>query len=214
VASAYSVRPTPDARVSAPLTWDELASCEPGEFTLRSMPKRFAEIGDRHAGIDAQPGSLERLLELSARQEHEGHGDAPWPPHYEKQAGEPARVRPSAARKPRADDAAPGRAKRRVSKHPLIEIGRSPKKEEALAGFERWKARHPEAAAHLTPTDLLVDAMRGRFTTWTRVRVNLQHVPPEQRPAQAELDPNDEPNEWVSVAERSRRRPSPARKPS
>jgi DNA ligase D-like protein (predicted polymerase) len=200
VASAYSVRPTPDARVSAPLTWAELASCEPGEFTLRSMPKRFAEIGDRHAGIDAQPGSLERLLELSVQQEREGQGDAPWPPHYEKQAGEPTRVRPSAARKTQVEatgaDAAPRSPKRRVSKHPLIEIGRSPKKEAALAGFERWKARHPEAAAHLTPTDLLVDAMRGRFTTWTRVRVNLQHVPPEQRPAQAELDPDDQPNEW------------------
>ena len=196
------MRPTPDARVSAPLTWDELASCEPGEFTLRSMPKRFAEIGDRHAGIDAQAGSLERLLELSARHERgRPRRSAPRPPQLrEAQAGEPARVRPSAARKPRVDAqvdaAAPRSPKRRVSKHPLIEIGRSRKKDEALAGFERWKARHPEAAAHLTPTDLLVDAMRGRFTTWTRVRVNLQHVPPEQRPEQAELDPNDEPNEW------------------
>jgi bifunctional non-homologous end joining protein LigD len=218
VASAYSVRPTLDARVSAPLTWHELAICDPGEFTLRSMPKRFAEIGDRHAGIDDQPGSLEALLELSAQHERAGLGDAPWPPHYEKQADEPARVRPSAARKPRAEapgaEPAPRSSKRRVSKHPLIEIGRSAKKEDALAGFERWKARHPAAAAHLTPTDLLVDAMRGRFTTWTRVRVNLQHVPPEQRPEQAELDPNDEPQEWVNAARRSRQKPSPTRKPS
>jgi bifunctional non-homologous end joining protein LigD len=197
VASAYSVRPTPDARVSAPLTWDELMTCDPAEFTLRSMPKRFAEIGDRHAGIDAQPGSLERLLELSAQHESTGLGDAPWPPHYEKQAGEPARVRPSAARKVPASSATSRSGKRRVPKHPLIEIGRAQKKEDALAGFERWKVLHPEAAAHLTPTDLLVDAMRGRFTTWTRVRVNLQHVPPEQRPEQAELDPNAEPQEWV-----------------
>ena len=86
---AYSVRPQPDARVSAPLTWDEVDDCEPGDFTLATMPARFAAIGDRHAGIDQHPCSLDALLELSARQEHEGLGDAPWPPHYEKQAGEP-----------------------------------------------------------------------------------------------------------------------------
>jgi bifunctional non-homologous end joining protein LigD len=176
VASAYSVRPKPDARVSAPLSWDELDSCDPADFTLATMPARFAEIGDRHAEIDKHAGSLERLLELSAKHEREGLGDAPWPPHYMKQEGEPPRVQPS---------------KRRTSKHPLIEIGRAQNKEAALAGLERWKERHPEAAAHLEPADVLVDSMRGRFTTWTRIRVNLQHVPAKLRPAQEPLDPDE-----------------------
>lgn len=176
VAAAYSVRPTPDARVSAPIGWDELASCDPADFTLATMPGRFAAIGDRHAGIDGRAGSLEPLLDLAARHEREGLGDAPWPPHYEKQPGEPARVQPSRARK---------------AKHPLIEIGRARRKEDALAGLERWKARHPEAAAHLEPADVLVDAMRGRSSTWTRVRVNLEHVPPGVRPAQEPLDPDE-----------------------
>jgi DNA ligase D-like protein (predicted polymerase) len=176
VASAYSVRPKPDARVSAPLSWDELDSCDPADFTLATMPARFAEIGDRHADIDKHAGSLERLLELSAKHEREGLGDAPWPPHYMKQQGEPPRVQPS---------------KRRTPKHPLIEIGRAQKKEAALAGLERWKERHPEAASHLEPADVLVDSMRGRFTTWTRIRVNLQHVPAKLRPAQEPLDPDE-----------------------
>jgi bifunctional non-homologous end joining protein LigD len=176
VASAYSVRPRPDAPVSAPLNWEEVDTCEPGDFTLATMPDRFAEIGDRHADIDQNAGSLELLLELSSRDEREGLGDAPWPPHYQKQRDEPARVQPS---------------KRRTSKHPLIEIGRAQKKEDALAGLERWKERHPKAAAHLEPADVLVDAMRGRFTTWTRIRVNLQHVPSELRPAQEPLDPDE-----------------------
>jgi bifunctional non-homologous end joining protein LigD len=178
VAAAYSVRPTPDARVSAPLTWDEVDSCEPEDFTLATMPKRFAKGGDRHAGIDEQPGSLESLLELSARHERDGLGDAPWPPSYKKQPGEPPRVQPS---------------KRRAARHPLIEIGRAQRKEEALAGLERWKKRHPKAAAHLAPADVLLDAMRGRSSTWTRIRVNLQHVPPRLRPKQEALDPDDEP---------------------
>ncbi|MFL5403699.1 MAG: non-homologous end-joining DNA ligase [Gemmatimonadales bacterium] len=176
VAAAYSVRPKPEAPVSAPLSWEEVPSAEPGDFTLATMPARFASIGDRHRDIDRHPGSLERLLELSARDEREGLGDAPWPPHYQKQLGEPARVQPS---------------KRRTSKHPLIEIGRARKKEEALAGLERWKARHPEVAPHLEPADVLVDAMRGRFSTWTRIRVNLQHVPVERRPVQEPLDPDE-----------------------
>jgi DNA ligase D-like protein (predicted polymerase) len=183
VASAYSVRPTPNARVSAPVTWDELDACQPDDFTLRTMPERFAQLGDRHAAIDSQRGSLSSLLELSARQERDGLGDAPWPPHFKKQAGEPARVQPSRAR-------ATGRRK---SSHPLIEIARARKKQDALDGFERWKLRHPAAAAQLQAADLLVDAMRGRYTTWTRVRVNLQHVPVELRPAQEALDPDDEP---------------------
>jgi hypothetical protein len=172
VASAYSVRPKPDARVSAPVTWEELFVCRPEEFTLRTMPARFAAIGDRHAGIDLSPCSLEALLELSARQEAEGLGDAPWPPHYAKQEGEPPRVQPS---RRRSD--APRAGGRRLSTKPLLEISRAAKKEEALLGLERWKGRHPEAAAHLEPADVLVDSMRGRSTTWTRVRVNLEHVP-------------------------------------
>jgi DNA ligase D-like protein (predicted polymerase) len=176
VASAYSVRPTPDARVSAPLTWDEIDVCAPQDFTLGSMPSRFVEVGDRHAAMDQHPCSLAGLLDLSARDERDGLGDAPWPPHYQKQPGEPARVRPS---------------RRRTPKHPLIEIGRAQRKADALAGLERWKARHPEAAAHLAPADVLVDSMRGRFRTWTRIRVNLQHVPAALRPAQEPLDPDD-----------------------
>jgi DNA ligase D-like protein (predicted polymerase) len=181
VAAAYSVRPKPDARVSAPLAWDEVDACDPGDFTLATMPGRFAAIGDRHAGIDGHVCRIDALLELSAKHEREGLGDAPWPPHYRKQAGEPPRVQPS---------------KRRVTKHPLIEIGRAQRKEEALAGLERWKVRHPEAAAHLEPADVLVDAMRGRYRTWTRIRVNLQHVPEDLRPGQEPLDPDAEPDDW------------------
>jgi DNA ligase D-like protein (predicted polymerase) len=176
VASAYSVRPTADARVSAPLSWDEVDGCDPRDFTLATMPKRFAKLGDRHEAIDRHAGSLDRLLELSAQHEREGLGDAPWPPHYKKQQGEPPRVQPS---------------KRRTSKHPLIEIGRAQRKEDALAGLERWKARYPEAAAHLQPADVLVDSMRGRSSTWTRIRVNLQHVPAKLRPTQEALDPDE-----------------------
>jgi len=198
VASAYSVRPTPDARVSAPLAWDEIDTGEPGDFTLGTMPARFARFGDRHAAMDQHAGSLERLLELSARQEADGLGDAPWPPHYQKQPGEAPRVAPS---------------RRRTPAHPLVEIGRAQKKADALAGLERWKTRHPEAGAHLEAADVLVDAMRGRFRTWTRVRVNLQHVPVELRPAQEPLDPDDAPDEWSGVSDRDwpRRRPSRAR---
>jgi bifunctional non-homologous end joining protein LigD len=180
IAGAYSVRPTTDARVSAPLTWDEVDSCEPADFTLGTMVTRFVEVGDRHEDMDLHPCSLTTLLELSSKHERDGLGDAPWPPHYQKQPGEPARVQPS---------------RRRVPKHPLIEIGRAQRKDDALAGLERWRARHPEAAAHLTPADVLVDAMRGRFHTWTRIRVNLQHVPVELRPGQEALDPDEEP-EW------------------
>jgi len=176
VAAAYSVRPKPDARVSAPLAWNEVADCDPADFTLATMPARFKKIGDRHAGIDGHAGSIEPLLALFERQ---GLGDAPWPPQYKKQAGEPPRVQPSKQKKP------------------LIEIGRAKHKEDALAGLERWKGRHPKVAAHLQPADVLVDAMRGRYSTWTRVRVNLQNVPAELRPAQEPLDP-DEKMRWSS----------------
>ena len=202
VAAAYSVRPKPDARVSAPLTWEEIADCDPADFTLATMPARFKAVGDRHAGIDDHPCSLEALLELSARDEKEGQGDAPWPPQYKKQPGEPPRVQPS---------------RRRVPKHPLIEIARAQKKEDALGGLERWKARHPDAASHLQDADVLVDAMRGRFHTWTRIRLNLQHVPESLRPAGEPPDPNDTPEHdaWVSAGGGApRRRPSRARKGS
>jgi bifunctional non-homologous end joining protein LigD len=226
IASAYSVRPTADARVSAPLTWEEIDDCNPADFTLTTMPKRFAEIGDRHSGIDEHPCSLDQVLELSAQQEREGEGDAPWPPNYKKQDGEPPRVQPSKRRKDtsepkrRASTRAPKLDERR-RKHPLIEIGRAAKKEDVLAGVERWKARHPDAAVHLEAADVLVDAMRGRFKTWTRVRINLQHVPDALRPPQEALDPDDTPNEWataIRAAEKNgvdpsiwRRRPSRAR---
>ena len=176
VASAYSVRPKANAPVSAPLSWAEVDGCEPGDFTMATMPARFAEIGDRHQDIDRNPGSIEGLLELSARHERDGLGDAPWPPHYKKQRGEPARVQPSKAR---------------AAKHPLIEIGRAQRKEDALAGLDRWKGRHPDAAAHLQPADVLVDSMRGRSSTWTRIRVNLEHVPAKLRPSQEPLDPDE-----------------------
>ena len=181
VAAAYSVRPKPDARVSAPLSWDEIDACEPGDFTLATMPNRYTSIGDPHSTMDEHACSLDALLDLSKRHAREGLGDAPWPPHYRKQADEPPRVQPS---------------RRRIPKRPLIEIGRAAKKEDALAGLERWRARHPEAAAHLQPADVLVDAMRGRFHTWTRIRVNLQHVPEDLRPPQEALDPDEEVGGW------------------
>ena len=171
VAAAYSVRPTPTATVSAPLDWNEVESCEPEDFTLQTMPERYKRIGDRHAGIDAAAGSLDGLLELFEKQ---GGQDAPWPPHYKKQAGEPARVQPS-----------------KRKKLPVIEIGRAKKKDDALAGLERWKGRHPEVAEHLEPADVLVDQMRGRYTAWYRIRVNLKNVPAKLRPAQEPLDPDE-----------------------
>jgi bifunctional non-homologous end joining protein LigD len=170
VAAAYSVRPTPQATVSAPLAWDEVPDCDPADFTLATMQKRFKKVGDRHTGIDDAVGSLDPLLELFDKQ---GLGDAPWPPHYRKQRSEPPRVQPS------------------KRKHPLIEIGRARHKDDALAGFERWKKRHADAAAHLEPADVLVDAMRGRYTTWTRIRVNLKNVPENLRPPQEPLDPDE-----------------------
>src|SRR6059036_2101761 len=169
VSSAYSVRPTPDARVSAPLSWDEVDDADPEDFTLGTMPQRFAKIGDRHAGMDASAGSLDGLLELSARQEREGQGDAPWPPHYRKQPGEPPRVQPSKARA-------------RAEKYPLIEVSRGKNKKEALAGLSKWKKRHPRVVKLLEPADVLVDQMRGRSSAWYRIRINLQHVPEKLRP--------------------------------
>jgi bifunctional non-homologous end joining protein LigD len=194
--SAYSVRPLPDARVSAPLTWSEVADCEPADFTVATMPARFAAVGDPHEGIDAAAGSLEALLALAARDETAGLGDAPWPPHFRKMDGEAPRVAPSRARGAAKKTAGAGTG-RRAPKMPLIVVANSPDKAAALAGLERWKARHPEAAAHLAVDDVLVDSMRGRSSTWTRIRLNLRHVPEAGRPAQESPDPDDDPTrEW------------------
>jgi bifunctional non-homologous end joining protein LigD len=169
------------------------------------MPARFAAIGDRHAAIDAHPCALDALLELAARQEAEGQGDAPWPPHYAKQAGEPPRVQPS--RRTTLPKSEPGG---RVPKKPLIEIARAAKKDDALAGLARWQARHPRAAQHLQAADVLVDAMRGRASTWTRIRVNLEHVPAKLRPKQEPLDPDYDP--WAAATSDARRKSPRARR--
>jgi bifunctional non-homologous end joining protein LigD len=185
--SAYSVRPLPDARVSMPLHWDEVTDCEPADFNVLTVPKRFAEFGDRHAGMDAEPGSLEKLLELAARDEAAGLGDAPWPPHFRKMEGEAPRVAPSRAKS----------AKKPRTKMPLLVIANSPDKDAAIAGLERWKARYPEVARLLAVNDVLIDSMRGRSSTWTRIRVNLRNVPAAQRPSQETPDPDDDPTrEW------------------
>src|SRR5262249_47752757 len=120
--------------------------------------------------------------DLSARQEAAGLGDAPWPPHYRKQADEPPRVAPSRRRQPT---------------QPLITVAKAEHKSEALAGLERWKARHPSAAARLEPDDVLIDSMRGRSSTWTRIRLNLRHVPEAERPAEETPDPDYDP--WRGV---------------
>jgi DNA ligase D-like protein (predicted polymerase) len=186
--SAYSVRPLPDARVSAPLYWDEVPDCEPADFTVLTMPRRFAEMGDPHVGIDAAPGSLEKLLELAARDEAAGIGDAPWPPHFRKMADELRRVAPSRARSV---------TKRPRTRMPLLVVANSPNRDAALAGLERWKSRYAEATGYLAVDDVLVDAMRGRSSTWTRIRVNLRHVPEALRPQQEIPDPDDDPTrEW------------------
>jgi hypothetical protein len=164
--------------------------CEPADFNVLSMPNRFAEMGDPHAGMDSAPGSLEPLLAMAANDESAGLGDAPWPPHFRKMEGEAPRVAPSRARSPAKK--APPR-----TKMPLIVVANSPSKEAAIAGLERWKGRYPEVAALLAVDDVLVDSMRGMSSTWTRIRVNLRHVPEEQRPAQETPDPDDDPTrEW------------------
>jgi DNA ligase D-like protein (predicted polymerase) len=225
IASAYSVRPTPDARVSAPLTWDELADCRPEAFTIDTMPVRYAAVGDLSGGIDDQAGSLEPLLKLAADHEAAGLPDAPWPPHFDKQAGEQPRVQPSkrrpstprqpgdtgqpgsarqpgsgrqasGTREPTAPSApappAPGKASgatgRRKSTMPLIEVSRAASQGEAMLGLDRWKERHGDVWPYLEPSDVLVDSMRGRSSTWTRIRLNLRNVPAGQRPAQEALD--------------------------
>jgi bifunctional non-homologous end joining protein LigD len=201
VASAYSVRPTPDARVSAPLRWDEVPDCDPAAFTIDTMPERYARLGDLGAGIDETAGSLGTLLELAAADVAAGLPDAPWPPHFEKQAGEQPRVQPSKRRATAVPPPAPGKtsgpAGRRRTSVPMIEVARAASKAEALAGLERWKARHPQAASLLEPADILVDSMRGRSSTWTRIRLNLRHVPEADRPAQEALEVDYDP--WAAA---------------
>ena len=243
VASAYSVRPLPDARVSTPLSWDEVPTVEAEAFTMATVPARFASIGDPGAGIDAAVGSLDAVLELSRQHEAEGQGDAPWPPNYRKQEGEPPRVQPSRQRRASADydtpEAEAEREKnraamekrflaeaerraaakaagqpspskptptgRRRSSVPVIEISRARTKAEALEGLERWKSKHPAAAAALEEADVLVDGMRGRSSLWYRVRVNLTHVPAAERPEQGELEVDYDPWAEYAFADRSGR---------
>ncbi|MDT0181012.1 non-homologous end-joining DNA ligase [Microbacterium sp. ARD31] len=164
VASAYSVRPLPDARVSMPVDWDDLREVRPEAFTVRTVPALFAERGDAHAGIDDAPGSLDRLLDLAER------------------------LGP-AEKAPRGGDG----TGRRQSTMPLIEISRAATKDEALEGLERWKARHPDVTRRLSPADVLVDGMRGSSSLWYRVRVNLQHVPEPERPPQEPLEVDYDP---------------------
>jgi bifunctional non-homologous end joining protein LigD len=191
--SAYSVRPLPDARVSTPLEWDEVAACEPADFTVLTVPRRLQELGDPHAEMDASAGSLEKLLELANKDEAAGLGDAPWPPHFQKMEGEAPRVQPSRARSA-AKKSAPKKKRERM---PLLVIANSPDKKAALEGLERWKAKYPKVAKLLAVDDVLVDSMRGRSSTWTRIRVNLRNVPEKSRPAQETPDPDDDPTrEW------------------
>ena len=188
--SAYSVRPVSDARVSTPLDWSEVPDCDPAEFTVLTVPARFKSVGDPHARMDAHPGSIEPLLELAARDEAEGLGDAPWPPHFRKMEGEAPRVAPSRAKSGKSTPA-------RRSRMPLTVVANSPDKRAALDGLERWKSRHPRAAEFLSADDVLVDSMRGRSSTWTRIRVNLRHVPEDLRPPTETPDPDDDPTrEW------------------
>ena len=188
--SAYSVRPLADARVSTPLRWEEIPECDPADFTVNTVPARLSSLGDPNDGMDDAAGSLEALLALAARDEAAGLGDAPWPPHFEKMDGEATRVAPSRAK---GVAKATKVAKAPRTKMPVIVVANSTKKEAALAGLARWKARHPEAAAHLAVDDVLVDSMRGRSSTWTRIRVNLRHVPEAIRPPQETPDPDDDP---------------------
>jgi bifunctional non-homologous end joining protein LigD len=208
VASAYSIRPTPDARVSTPLAWSEVPDCRPEAFTIGTVPERFARTGDPWQDMDGSAGSLEPLLALAGQHEAAGLGDAPWPPHYDKQASEPPRVQPSkrrpggapAARIARAAPPAPGKTSgptgRRRSSMPLIEVARAASEAEARAGLERWKERHPDVWPLLEPADVLVDTMRGRSSTWTRIRLNLRHVPEADRPPQETLEVDYDP--WAA----------------
>ncbi len=185
--SAYSVRPLPDARVSAPLSWDEVPTCDPRDFTVKTMPQRYLELGDLHAAIDDSAGFIEGLLELADRDEAAGLPDAPWPPHHERREGEAPRVAPSRAKTAPAPKRAP---------LPVIVVAKAKKKDDALAGLDRWKQRHAAIAPLLAAEDVLVDNMRGRSSTWTRIRINLKNVPVEQRPETEPPDPDEDLGGW------------------
>jgi bifunctional non-homologous end joining protein LigD len=231
IASAYSIRAMADARVSTPLTWDEVPSCDPAAFTIDTVPERYAALGDPWATMDEVAGSIEGLLELADRDEAAGLPDAPWPPHFVRQAGEAPRVQPSkrrsgsssrsggktagapeaagtadvagdsdvaeaagvADRSKAEGKRAPSPTGRRQSTKPLIEIARAQTKDEAMAGLDRWKERHPTVWPYLAPHDVLVDSMRGRSSTWTRIRLNLERVPATERPEQEELEVDYDP---------------------
>jgi bifunctional non-homologous end joining protein LigD len=203
IASAYSIRPTADARVSAPLTWDEVADCEPEAFTIDTMPDRHAEIGDPMNDMDVSACSLAPLLDLAKQHEVAGFADAPWPPHFAKQMGEPPRAQPSKRRgsapvregivPPPAPGKETGPTGRRRTTMPLIEIARAATESEAMEGLERWKRRHPEVEPLLEPADVLIDSMRGASSTWTRIRLNLRNVPEERRPPQEALEVDYDP---------------------
>jgi bifunctional non-homologous end joining protein LigD len=209
VASAFSVRPLPDARVSTTLTWNEVPSCQPEAFTLDTVKQRFAEVGDPWRGIDEAAGSLEPLLELANQHEAVGFEDAPWPPHFTKQAGEARRVQPSKRRQgapgrsgivpPPAPGKASGPTGRRRTTMPLIEVARAATREEAMEGLERWKARHGDVWSRLEPADVLVDSMRGRSSVWFRIRLNLRNVPEDDRPEQEPLEVDYDP--WAGVTD-------------
>jgi DNA ligase D-like protein (predicted polymerase) len=206
--SAYSIRPLPDARVSAPLRWDEVPGSEAEDFTVLTMPARLKAIGDPNAEMDDYAGSLDKLLELAARDEAAGLGDAPWPPHFRKMEGEGTRVAPSRAKsatKGAKKTVAKKAASKSREKMPLIVVANSPDKDAALAGLERWKKKNRAAASHLAPEDVLVDSMRGRSSTWTRIRVNLRNVPEKIRPAQGTPDPDDDPTRGWREAVKKRR---------
>ncbi len=177
VASAYSVRATPDARVSTPLRWDEVTDCRPEEFTINTIPGRFARLGDPWADMDNATGSLDQLLALA------------------DELGPPEKA-PRGARKT-ADG-------RRRSVMPLIEIARTKTKDEAMAALNAWRERYPAVAAALEPVDVLIDGMRGPSSIWYRIRINLQHIPPEQRPPQEELIADYSP--WVGYTPKARPR--------
>ncbi len=183
--------------MSTPLTWDEVPACDPAAYTMFTVPERFASLGDPWAGMDEAAGSLEGLLEQAARDEAAGLPDAPWPPMYDKQEGEAPRVQPSKRRSGVAAPPAPGKTAgptgRRRSTMPLIEIARAQTKDEAMAGLERWKERHQAVWPLLEPRDVLVDSMRGRSSSWYRIRVNLQHVPEAERPPQEPLEVDYDP---------------------
>jgi DNA ligase D-like protein (predicted polymerase) len=214
IASAYSVRPTPDARVSTPLTWEEVPGCEPDAFTVDTVPERFARIGDPWEAIDRTAGSIEPLLELAAEHEAAGLPDAPWPPHFDKQAGEAPRVQPSRRRgspgtaanegvvPPPPPGKTSGPSGRRRTTVPLLEIARAATVTEAMDGLDRWKERHPDVWPYLAPADVLVDSMRGRSSTWTRIRLNLRRVPESKRPPQEALEVDYDP--WERYADEQR----------